>query len=655
MRRILVITLSFLLFLPACAQHPWEEALADLASTASDDDTNWEELYDVLCDLEQHPVRLTREELERVPFLSEQQIQHLVEYVDRHGAMLSPGELRLVPSLTPATLRLLPYFIVVGDSHPRDTLPSLRNMARYGRHELFAAAQVPFYERAGDRNGYLGYRYRHWLRYDFSYAGRLRLGLVASQDPGEPFFAAGNSTGYDYYSPYLEVRRWGPLEQFIAGRYKMSSALGLLLGNSFSLGKASTLASLGRAATLLRPHTSRSETDYFQGVAATLRLSSVWRLTAFASCRPLDATLNTDGTARTLLTSGYHRTPTEMGKKHNLYEMNGGGRIILQLNRWHAGLTAVYTHLTRELRPNTATLYRRYYPAGSDFLNASTDYGYASRHFTFQGETALCKNGALATLNTASLLLDDAWTLVALHRYYSYRYTSLHAHSLSEGGRVQNESGAFLGAAWQASRQLRLQVFADYAYFPWARYRVSATSHAWDFFLQGSYQKGAWSLDARYRLRLRQQDNADKTALDDQGTQRSRLSATIQKSGWSLRSQADLSRAGEASGYMLSEHLSFTFRRWQGQLTAAWFHTDDYSTRLYLYERGMLNTYSNYSLYGHGLRLALTGRWDVGRSLLLIAKLGTTHYTDRKTIGSGLQQIDGSAKTDLDVQLRWKF
>ena len=60
MRRILVITLSFLLFLPACAQHPWEEALADLASTASDDDTNWEELYDVLWDLEQHPVRLTR-------------------------------------------------------------------------------------------------------------------------------------------------------------------------------------------------------------------------------------------------------------------------------------------------------------------------------------------------------------------------------------------------------------------------------------------------------------------------------------------------------------------------------------------------------------------------------------------------------------------
>ena len=91
-------------------------------------------------------------------------------------------------------------------------MASLRNIVRYGRHQLLASAQVPFYERAGDRNGYLGYRYRHWLRYDFSYAQQLRLGVVAAQDAGEPFFAAGNGAGYDYYSPYLEVRRWGRLD-----------------------------------------------------------------------------------------------------------------------------------------------------------------------------------------------------------------------------------------------------------------------------------------------------------------------------------------------------------------------------------------------------------------------------------------------------------
>ena len=27
--------------------------------------------------------------------------------------------------------------------------------------------QVPLYEREGDRNGYLGYKYKHWFRYSF--------------------------------------------------------------------------------------------------------------------------------------------------------------------------------------------------------------------------------------------------------------------------------------------------------------------------------------------------------------------------------------------------------------------------------------------------------------------------------------------------------
>lgn len=658
MRTLLVTLLSLLLAVPAWSQRPWEAALADLVGTASDDDADWEGLYDELCDLEQHPIHLsraTRDDLERLPFLSGQQVQDLMEYLDRHGPMLSLGELQLVTSLTPATLSLLPYFIVVGAPEPRDTLASLRNIVRYGRHQLLASAQVPFYERAGDRNGYLGYRYRHWLRYDFSYAQQLRLGVVAAQDAGEPFFAAGNGAGYDYYSPYLEVRRWGRLEQLVAGRYKMTSALGLVLGSSFSLGKTATLSTLGRSASLLRPHVSRSESDYFQGVAATLRLSSSWRLTAFASYRPLDATLNDDGTARTLLTSGYHRTPVEMSKKHNLDLFSTGGKLSLHANRWNAGLTAVYSRLTRELCPDVTTRYRRYYPAGTNFLNASADYGYTSRRFSFQGETALNGDGAVATLNTASIRLADEWTLVALQRFYSFRYTSLHAHSFSEGGHVQNESGFFLGATWQPFRRLRLQAFADYAYFPWARYRVSASSHAWDAFLQADYQTGAWTLDARYRLRLRQQDNAAKTALTGQTTHRARLSATVQQTVWSLRSQADLSHVAGSSGVMVSEHLALTFPRWRWQLTAAWFRTDDYSTRLYLYERGMLNTFSNYSFYGHGLRLALTGRWDVGRSLLLVAKLGTTYYSDRETVGSGLQLIDGSTKTDLDVQLRWKF
>jgi hypothetical protein len=48
-------------------------------------------------------------------------------------------------------------------------------------------------------------------------------------------------------------------------------------------------------------------------------------------------------------------------------------------------------------------------------------------------------------------------------------------------------------------------------------------------------------------------------------------------------------------------------------------------------------------------------RWQPSRSLTLTAKVATTKYYDRDVIGTGLQQIDGSSMTDVDLQVRWKF
>ena len=44
-----------------------------------------------------------------------------------------------------------------------------------------------------------------------------------------------------------------------------------------------------------------------------------------------------------------------------------------------------------------------------------------------------------------------------------------------------------------------------------------------------------------------------------------------------------------------------------------------------------------------------------GKQLTLTAKAGYTHYFDRSTIGSGLQEINSSSMTDLSFQLRWRF
>jgi hypothetical protein len=641
--------------------HPWEQYFHEMMTAEDAGSTAWEDTYDLLCELEQHPLDInqaTREQLEQLPFLSAQQVEEIMEYLYRYGPMKSLAELRMIRSLDDGRRRLLTYFIYVdemGIANPRQHDGGRQH--DYLHHELMATGRIPFYQRKGDTDGYQGYPYRHWLKYQLTYGDRLKAGIVASQDAGEPFFAGKNRLGYDYYSVWLQLKRWGRIEALVLGNYRVSMGMGLILNNSFGLGKVSMLQNMGRPTTTLRAHSSRSSGSYLQGAAATVNIAKGLTATGFVSYRAMDATLNKDGSASTIVTSGYHRTETELEKKNNLKNTTFGGNVRYQANGYHAGVNVAATHLNRELKPNTAVLYRQHYAQGYDFLNVSADYGYVHHRFSVNGETALNREGALATINSLSLQQGGEWSLMALYRFYSYRYTSLYANSYSDGGNVQNESGLYVGATWQPSPSWKLMAYTDFAYSPWAKYQISQSSHAWDNLLQLSYTHRRWTFGARYRLRIRQRDNDDKTALVIRTEHRGRLSAEY-SAAWSSKTQVDfglLASEGRERGLMVSETLGFTHRwlRLNGGL--GWFHTDSYDSRVYLYELGPLNTYSFTQFSGEGIRYWLMARANIGSRLMLTAKFGTTNYFDRPTIGSSYQQIDHSSQTDLDLQVRWKF
>lgn len=106
---------------------------------------------------------------------------------------------------------------------------------------------------------------------------------------------------------------------------------------------------------------------------------------------------------------------------------------------------------------------------------------------------------------------------------------------------------------------------------------------------------------------------------------------------------------------MVSETLGYAWRWLRLNGGFGYFKTDGYDSRVYLYEPGPLYTYSMGQFQGEGWRCWLMARATIGRNLSLTAKWGRTKYTDREVVGSGYQQVDGSALSDLDVQLRWKF
>jgi hypothetical protein len=254
----------------------------------------------------------------------------------------------------------------------------------------------------------------------------------------------------------------------------------------------------------------------------------------------------------------------------------------------------------------------------------SLSYGYTSARLSLNGETAIDKSGHLATINSASLLLGDNWSVMALQRFYSFRYASLDARSYSSGGRVQNESGLYLGLTWKPSPNLQLMAYTDYAYYAWARYRVPQSSDAWDHLVQATLRHHRWQFFARYRLQ--------------QSGHRFRMSAEYEGShGFSMLSQFDgcyLPDEQQARGRVATQRFSFRHRWLTLHLGLSYYHTDNYASRVYLYENAPLYTYSVMQLYGEGFRWWLLARAAIGRRLTLSAK---------------------ASGTDLDLQIRWKI
>ena len=653
--------LSWMLMATAQQQRPWEEAFANLSTAEDIESADWEDTYELLCDLEQHPIDIntaTREQLQSLPFLSDKQVEDIQAYLYQYGGMKSLGELAMILSLDYNTRILLSHFVYC-ETKEKDFVPDIGKMLRYGHHDLIVTANVPMYERHGDKQGYLGYPYKHSVRYRFAYSNRLRFGLVGAQDAGEPFMANKNSLGYDFYSVYAEMHDIGRLKSAVAGRYRASFGMGLVMNNSFSIGKLSILSSLGNQTYGLRAHTSRSEANYLQGAAATVTVAKGLDVSGFVSYRKKDATLgHGDSTITTIVTSGYHRTETEMNKKNNISETTAGGNIHFFRMGFHLGATASYSRYSKPLQPNTALRYHLYDPTGRDFWNASADYGYTGHRFSVHGETATGGCGAVATINTVSYSPSSNLSLMAIQRFYGKKYHAMHARSYSEGGKVQNESGFYLGTQWLPTRQIKLTAYTDYAYFPAAKYQAQVSSQAWDNLVQVQYDSEHLSLSARYRLKLQEQDNDEKTALITKTTHRARLTAAVPCGGWRLATTADWAYSEDEKkslGWMISENIGYTHRWLKMNACVGYFDTDDSDSRIYGYEQGVLYTYSYKSFYGEGIRYALSVRADLGRHLMLIAHLSTVNYFDRNHISSSYQQIDRSSQTDLELQARWRF
>ena len=678
-RGFLALTAALALFL-LTAPHPLQaqtdrndfkrQVAEELFSDDGDDSEGaFEEAVSQMEALMDAPLTVSEAQTDRLgslPFVSERHLAAVRQHLAQGKPIRTVGELAQAARMNSVEAEFLPYFVRQSEPLPSLTdSPARAHTGDRARRQsrplvtLEGNFNLPFYERRGDKNGYLGLPYRHELRCNFTLGPHVSGGFLGAQDSGEPFFGSYNRWGYDHYAAHLRVKDVGILSDLLLGQYRLTWGQGLIAGGSRMAGKSAWVNSGGRTGTGFTPNASRSVDGYYQGVAAKLSPRGPFSLSAMVSWRPIDGRLDGDSAVRTIVRTGYHRTPGDMAVRHTASETVVGGAVGYESAWLRLSLQALHTRYSLPLRPKTTPLYRRYYPAGRTFSNASLAYAASQWGLTLSGETALDGNGHMATLNTLSLAPTRKSLLTVVQRFYSYRYDAPHAGALADGGAVKNESGISGGGKIELTKWWHIEGCADFAYFPWARYGTSLASHASDISLLSRMVFGRLRVKMKYRRHSRQRDNTAKTALQDETRHTARLSLGY-PIGRRLRltTQGDYARQSNeqhSGGWMVSQSGALKKGRIAMDATAAWFKTDDYASRIYLFEPTLNHVSGFPSYYGHGLHLSLLAKVRAGKRLDIGAKLSYTDYFDRSQVGSGLQQVDHSHLTDLMISARLRL
>ncbi len=675
--RLLTVLVAFCLNHSSWAQssYTWDNFVQEYTEGILTGDDEEETAYEAVTDgalqqwdvqmqelrlLHDNPMNIntaTREELLRLPFLDEEQVEEIHAYVYLHGFIQTQGELRLVPLLDSRTRRFLSLFVTYG-ADPEKTEKKHKLFTPI-KNSLTTRLDVPLYYRKGYQvaDGYAGDALYHRTLYQLNAGSHLRAGGHIEKDAGERWV--------DSWGVYAELKQIGILKKAVLGDYRMGFGEGLVAGGTSWFARSTPSS---RVQTGIRASTGTDEVRFLRGAAATLSLGKTVDLTLFASVRQLDATLQTDGYVRTFLSTGMHRTESERGRKNNVNTSLWGGNLTWTYKGWHLGATGYFQQFSRMLSPGDQP-YRRYYPRGNHFGSAGVHYGWKGYRIILAGETAFSTEQGItgqlpekerrggsqgvATLHRITWRPSSRYTISAVQRYYAPSYYSFQSAALSRGSRVQNENGLLLHLRAEPWDSWQVLSYVDFFYHPWPPYgcHVSRTGQEFQFQLMHPMgEKNA--LSARYVLR---------NTVDDAHNirHRIRLQYVFQPSSrWRLQSTASMLRTLSGTGFSLMQGVRYSLSSpsLMFSASAGYAHPGQTKSGMSEYLPTLSGAMGQTFIYGQTIHGTILARWEsADKHWRTEVRYGVRRVLDADTQSSGLQTIFSPWRNDLAFQLAFRW
>ncbi len=386
----------------ALAQSP-EEIMADIYEQVAEYGGDLENLTQELQELAACPINVntaTAEDLQRLRFLSDVQIDAILNYVNKHP-MADLSELRLIGALRDYEIRDLTYFLVA---------QPVTHTTRLYPKEVFAKAKHELTLRVDGRNieKYTGDPIYGQLRYRYNYHKQEQFGVTLQRNAGQDWRAMR-------YGGYVQLSRLTPhLKTLVLGNFQGQFGQGLVLGQAIHRGKSSYLMAAANGAEGVSKYSSVSpDYDYLHGIATTLSFGPV-DVSALYSIRQ---------------------------EQDSLWHHVVGLNATYRRNRLKIGLTALEELYRTDSTHTAFGLNARYNLGRWDFFGEVA----ASCNTSDRHPSTLPRWGCGVLVGTRITPINGLG-LVLLYRYYSPSFINRYAFGFAETSNTNDENGCYIGS-----------------------------------------------------------------------------------------------------------------------------------------------------------------------------------------------------------------
>ena len=549
-----------------------EDVLEDIFNQLSEDgDLAYEDIEEELLSIAENPMdlnKVTGEDLSRLMFLSDEQIDAILMYQYQHG-FREVYELQLIDCLKDYEIRnLLPFVEVKGERlEVKGKEMYFREVFHYAKHEMTLRVD------ARNMEDFVGDPMYGKLRYRFNYQNRVQAGVTIDRATGVPWEKIN-------YGGYIQLKDIGPMRTIVAGNYQASFGYGLVVGSPFKRGKSAYIQSTATTDEGLKKFSSVGDSyNYFHGVGATARVK--WAdLSAFYSLRQ---------------------------GKEDAWNHVVGVNATARWRKLKVGVTGVETLglLGDEAKGERDMGY------GQLPMGANVRYNWGKVDLWGEVAASHAEQWGWATILGVRVNPISDLNLLAIYRYYSPEYNNIYANALSSKTRVYNEHGGYLGVEYNRLKNWQLSLFGDV----WKEgYETMAQAD----FLSPKDNK------MHMRLRAKRKNEID--------TYSARWNGVWELGEWKLKTQVDANmvyaKEKWSYGWSVFQDVEYRFVKVPIvlQFRAQAFDAREWNNRVYMYENDVLYAYAIPFVYGLGGRFWLNARYKINDTFALYLRVSETVY-----------------------------